>query len=113
MEASSSAPLGRRRGRPGHLSRVIIPPAPKPRRVSSAMDRALDILLPWPAGDYPGFWRGAAELLKTSPRTVRDWRTGKRRAPQWILDRLSDLLRKKAAEMTAAAEAIEKEKGRG
>jgi len=112
MEANSSAPVGRRRGRPGHLSHVIVPPAPKPRRVTSALDRAFDVLFPWPAGDYPGFWRGAAALLNASPWTVRDWRTGKRAAPQWALDALSMTLRKKAAEMIAAAEAIEKEKGR-
>jgi len=113
MEASSLAPVGRRRGRPGHHARINIPPAPKPRRVTSALDRAFDVLFPWPAGDYPGFWQGAASRLNASPWTIRDWRRGKRKAPQWILDRLSALLRKKAAEMIGAAEAIEKEKGRG
>jgi hypothetical protein len=113
MEASSPAPVGRRRGRPGYLSGVNIPPAPKPRRVTSALDCALDLLFPWPADAYPGLWHGAAKFFQCSAWTVRDWRTGKRAAPQWVLDTLSTTLRKRAAEMISAAEAIEKERGRG
>src|SRR5438034_7938175 len=86
MEANNPALASLKSGRPGHHSRVNIPPAPKPRRVASALDRALDLLFPWPADAYPGFWRGAATLLNASPWTVRDWRTGKRSAPQWARD---------------------------
>ena len=52
-------------------------------------------------------------FLHEKAETIRSWRYGRRRAPQWAIDKIVAELRKTAAEITAAAELFEKEKGRG
>jgi hypothetical protein len=47
-------------------------------------------VLPWSSNNYPGFRRGALELLGgTTPwQTVRSWRKTKRGWPVWALERV-------------------------
>ena len=44
---------------------------------------------------------------------VKHWAKGRRQAPQWAIDRIIAELRKTAADRMAAADMLEKEKGRG
>ncbi len=71
------------------------------------MDIALRLLFP------RDLHKQASAFLGASGETIRDWRRGRYQPPQWALDKIAAALRSRAAEMLAAADAIEKEKGRG
>lgn len=49
------------------------------------LDIAARTLFPWEQTAYPGFLKGVVELFqnRAAMYTIRDWRTGRRRAPRW------------------------------
>ena len=61
-------------------------------------------LFPWALGDYPGIAKGLQAPFgpRASKHTIRDWRRGKRRAPQWAREVLAEELRKRIAELQHA-----------
>jgi hypothetical protein len=78
----------------------------------SAFEAACLALFPWHGNSYPGIGRGIADLCKAPFQTARDWRRGKRKAPQWACDVLIAEARKRAAALLAAAEKLENESQR-
>lgn len=75
---------------------------------------ALRALFPWGVGEYPGILRGARALMlgRAAKDTIRDWRRGKRRAPQWAIDLAAAAIRERMASLAHALAILEKEKGR-
>lgn len=75
---------------------------------------ALRALFPWGVGEYPGILKGAWTLMlgRAAKDTIRDWRRGKRRAPQWAIDLTSAAIRERMASLEHALTILEKEKGR-
>jgi hypothetical protein len=63
--------------------------------------------------EHPGLLRGMIELLgyRVTSDTIRRWRNGRRKPPQWAIDMLAEHLRNRAREYLDAADRLEKEKG--
>ena len=72
---------------------------------------AITRLFPWTVATYPGRLKGALILLqdRAAADSIRDWRRGKRRAPQWARDILIRELARRAAEFHEAIEMLQKE----
>jgi len=71
-----------------HLARLPQNTAPNPIRV------ALNVLFPWSVAAnlrgrkrYPGIYAGGVALLgaKTKPDALKDWCSGRRKAPRWFV----------------------------
>lgn len=75
------------------------------------LQRATALLWPHGIDDYPGPRYGLYHLFKgrAAIYTIRDWRRGRRRTPQWARDILVAALKKKAAAFEAAARELEQE----
>jgi hypothetical protein len=101
------APSMTRAGR-GVVRKRYRPPRPQQLRTpTNATDRALQLL--WPNDLH----RQAAACLGAAAETIRGWRRKLNPTPQWALDRIITELRKTAADRMAAADMLEREKGRG
>ena len=73
----------------------------------TAAERAAAVLWAWHSEAYPGRADGLHSLFggKAKHYTIRDWRRGRRRMPQWARDILiAELEKKMAALGTAIAE---------
>lgn len=85
--AASSEPTTKRKdGRGNHLwnhLRQNVPP--KLAAYPTLLDRAARVLFPWSPFDYPGVQAGMSALIsRVATDTVRSWRRGRRRTPQWV-----------------------------
>ena len=94
------------------------PTAPE-RRVPNAFEHAIRLLIPWTNARrksvprFPGRLIILAALLEDRAHyeTVKKWRAGTRRAPQWAKDILASHLERDAHERLKAAAALRNEKG--
>jgi hypothetical protein len=108
-----AAPEARRallkRGRHGYGVALI--------KTATGIDAAIHYI--WPEGgwreQFAGVHAAAAAFLnhRAKPETIRKWRQGRRRAPQWAVDMILAELRKRMGELARAIEALEKENGPG
>lgn len=64
----------------------------------------MDALFPWGMDSYPGGAKGMWEALqgRASKHTIRDWRRGKRKAPDWALALLREELDRRMAALEHA-----------
>ena len=97
--------------------RRSIVPAYMPLHTAPLFARVVSFLLPWGILDYPGMRRGTAEFLahRVSVETVRAYRKGRRRMPQWAADMLLDAVRSRVERgqaLIAELEAYKVEKPR-
>jgi hypothetical protein len=74
---------------------------------------ALAALFPWPLVRYPGIEAGSVQLNegRASKGAIGNWRTGRRRAPQWAYQLLAAALERRRAEIDHALALIKKETG--
>lgn len=77
-------------------------------------DTALLLIWPWALGAYPGALEGAAQTFrgKAAASTIRDWRRGRRRTPQWARQILIERLEKLASDAQNAVAALKNEEAR-
>lgn len=86
--------------------------APKLRMAPhTPLQRATALLWPHGIDDYPGPRYGLYHLFKgrAAIYTIRDWRRGRRRLPQWARDILIAELEKRAEALTQAARELQNE----
>lgn len=91
------------------------PPAPEFTIVGrSPLNEAATALWPWPVATYPGILKALSELFqgRARPYTIRDWRRGRRRTPQWALDLMTAELDQRIESLQHARALLAKEKGR-
>lgn len=98
-----------RHPRPGVRS---CPPPACPTRYRTAIDAAARVLAPWTWGAYPGVQKimQAALLGRAAVDTIKDWRRGRYKTPQWARDLLLAAIDARMAELQHAKALLEKEK---
>lgn len=106
---------GKQAGKQNHSGVPRRPPLPRaPLARRTAFNTASLALWPWPVATYPGIIKGlASDLRNRAIRvTIRNWRRGTTRPPQWAIDLLKDAIKKRVAELHHALALLEAEKGR-
>jgi hypothetical protein len=91
-------------------------PASFPQNIApNPITVALDVLFPWSIAanlrgrrHYPGHYAGALALLggKAKADTLKDWCSGRRKAPRWFLAVLRDQLLVRRATIDAALQGL-------
>lgn len=111
----AETPRKQARGRCEHLWAAIRRHAYTRRRTRppTTLGKALDVLWPWSAANYPGMVAGAAQTFqdRVKRETIASWRNGRRRAPKWAWGLIAIEAEKRAQELLRVAELAKKEAG--
>lgn len=80
----------------------------------ATFNTAAQILWLWSVADYPGIGKGMSLVLQNRAKdhSIRDWRRGTRRPPQWALDLLADAMQARIDSLQHGLALLKNEKGR-
>lgn len=95
---------------PLYLRRPIVPQSWSDARTPS--NQAAQQLFQWHSENYPGIEKGLYRLFKGRAKinTIRKWRNGTRRTPQWALALLIEAIENRIDSLQHARALLQKEK---